>query len=128
MEIIPHSNKGNEISILKNNQVVDTTPRLNDFKEAHRTCFDLFLPSHNVIELRNGGKNGVRISVKLINNGISSQLFFGQNADLTSIVIDGNNNQCDDQKEISSAIRIHDGRIIESECIGSSTFIIFNRI
>ena len=101
--------------------MVDTTPRLNDFNEAHRTCFDLFLPSHNVIELRNGGKNGVRISVKLINNGTSSQLFFGQNADLTWVIIDGNGNQCSEQKEITSAIKILDGRIIKSQCIGSFT-------
>ena len=101
--------------------MVDTTPRLNDFNQAHRTCFDLFLPSHDIIELRNGGKNGVRVSLKLINNGKDTQLFFGQNADLTSVVIDGNNNQCSDQREITSAIRIHDGRILESECIGTFT-------
>ena len=103
--------------------MVDTTPRLNDFNEAHRTCFDLFLPSHDIIELRNGGKNGVRVSLKLINNGKDTQLFFGQNADLTSVVIDGNNNQCSEQREITSAIRIHDGRIIESECKGWLTKI-----
>ena len=82
--------------------MVDTTPRLNDFIEAHRTCFDSFLPSHDIIELRNGGKDGVRISLKLVNNGLSTQLFFGQNADLTSIVIDGNNNECSKQNEITS--------------------------
>ena len=101
--------------------MVDTTPRLNDFNQAHRTCFDSFLPSRDIFELRNGGKNGVRVSLKLINNGKDTQLFFGQNADLISVVIDGNNNECSDQKEITSIIRIHDGRIVESECIG--TFI-----
>ena len=103
--------------------MVDTTPRLNDFNEAHRTCFDLFLPSHDTIELRSSGLNGVRVSLKLIHNEVTSQLFFGQNADLNSVVIDGNNNQCSEQREITSAIRIHDGRIIESECIGSLTKI-----
>ena len=128
IEVIPDSNKGNEISILKNNQVVDKTPRLNDFNDAHRTCFDSFLPSHDIIELRNGGTNGVRISLNLKNHGISTQLFFGQNADLTSVVIDGNNNECSELKEITSAIKIHDGRIIQSECIGLFTYLTFNRI
>ena len=107
--------------------MVDTTPRLNNFNEAHRTCFDSFLPSHDIIELRNGGKNGVRISLTLINHGISTQLFFGQNADLTSVVIDGNNNECSELKEITSAIKIHDGRIIQSECIGLFTYLTLGR-
>ena len=128
IEVTPHANKGDEIFILKNDQVVDTTPRLNDFNEAHKTCFDSFLPSDDIIELRNGGKNGVRISLKLINNGISTELFFGKNADLTSVVIDGNNNACDEQNEVTSAIRIHDGRLIKSECIGSFIYITFNPI
>ena len=101
--------------------MVDTTPRLNDFNATHRTCFDLYLPSLDIIELRNGGINGVRVSVKLINKGISSQLFFGQNADLTWVIIDGNGNQCSEQKEITSAIKILDGRIIKSQCKGSFT-------
>ena len=99
----------------------DTTPALNDFTETHTTCFDSFLPSHDIIELRNGGKNGVRISLNQINNGSSTQLFFGQNADLTSVVIDGNNNDCSEQREITSGIKIHDGRIIKSECTGLFT-------
>ena len=101
--------------------MVDTTPALNDFIETHRTCFDLFLPSHDIIELRNGGKNGVRISLNQINNESSTQLFFGQNADLTSVVIDENNHDCSEQREITSAIKIHDGKIIKSECRGSFT-------
>ena len=116
----PHSNKGDEIYILKNHQVVDKTPRLNDFNEAHRSCFDKFVPSHDLIELRNTGEDGVRISLTLFNNGTSTHLFFGQNADLTSVVIDGNNNQCSEQNEITPNIRIRDGRIIESACEGSS--------
>ena len=101
--------------------MVDTTPRLNDFNEAHRTCFDSFLPSHDLIELRNGGKNGVRISLNQINNGSSTQFLFGKNADLTSVVIDGNNNDCSEQREITSGIKIHGGKIIKSECRGSFT-------
>ena len=108
--------------------MVDKTPRLNDFNDAHRTCFDSFLPSHDIIELRNGGKNGVRISLNLIIHGISTQLFFGQNADLTSVVIDGNNNECSELKEITSAIKIHDGRIVQSECTGLFTYFTFDRI
>ena len=105
--------------------MVDKTPRLNDFNAAHRTCFDSFLPSHDIIELRNGGKNGVRISLNLINHGITTQLFFGKNADLTSVVIDGNNKQCSKKKEITSAIGIRDGEIIKSACVGSFTYPIF---
>ena len=108
--------------------MVDTTPRLNDFNEAHRTCFDSFLPTHDIIELRNGGNDGVRISLEVFYNGSSTQLFFGENADLTSVVIDGNNNECSEQNEITSAIKIRDGRILQSECIGSFTYIIFDRI
>ena len=103
--------------------MVDITPRLNNFNEAHRTCFDLFFPSHDIIEVRNGGTNGVRISVKLVNNG--TQLLFGKNADLTSVVIDGNNKQCSEENEVTSAIRIHDGRIIDSACVGLFTYSLF---
>ena len=102
--------------------MVDTTPRLNNFNKAHRTCFDSFFSSHDIIELRNGGKDGVRISLKLINNGTSTQLFFGQNVDLTSVVIDGNNNQCSEQNEITPLIRIRDGKITESACKGFFTY------
>ena len=101
--------------------MVDKTPRLNDFNEAHRTCFDSFHPSQDLIELQNGGKNGVRISLNQINNGSSTQFFFGPNADLTSVVIDGNNNVCREKREITSGIKIHDGKIIKSECTGSFT-------
>ena len=101
--------------------MVDTTPRLNDFNEAHRTCFDSFRPTRDIIELRNGGNDGVRISLELIYNGMSTQLFFGENADLTSVVIDENNNECRKQREITSKIKILDGKIIESECTGAFT-------
>ena len=101
--------------------MVDTTPRLNDFNKAHRTCFDSFLPIRDIIELRNGGNDGVRISLELIYNGMSTQLFFGENADLTSVVIDENNNECRKQREITSKIKILDGKIIESECTGAFT-------
>ena len=60
----------------------------------------------------------VRISLNQIKNGSSTQFLFGQNADLTSVVIDGNNNDCSEQREITSAIKIHDGRVIKSECTG----------
>ena len=97
--------------------MVDTIRDLN-FNEVHRTCFDLFFPSHDMIELRNGGENGVQISLNIINNEKSTQLLFGPNADLTSVFIDVNNNECSEQNEITSAITIHDGKIIKSECTG----------
>ena len=71
-----------------------------------------------MIELRNGGENSVQISLNIINNEKSNSLLFGQNADLTSVFLDENNNECSEDNEITSAITIHDGRIIKSECIG----------
>ena len=127
IEVTPHANKGDEIFILKNHQVIDTTPRLNDFNAAHRTCFNSFLPSDDIIELRNGGNDGVQISIELITNGIKTQLFFGENADLTSVIIDGNNTECGEQIEKTSAIKINDGAIIESECIGLFILITYDR-
>ena len=121
IEVTPYADKGDAITILKNDQVVDETPYLNDFNDTHTTCFDSFLPSHDKIELRNGGRDGVRISLKLKNDGNSTELFFGQNADLKSVIIDENENECSKQNEIASAIRIHDGRVIQSECLGEFT-------
>ena len=119
--LTPHSNPGDKISILKNNQVVDKTPHESDFNQAHRYCFDSFLPSDDIIELRHGGTNGVRISLGLIYGGISTQLFFGPNADLSSVAIDEDDNKCSETNEVTSKIRIQDGKIIESECLGNFT-------
>ena len=128
IEITPHANKGDAIIILKNDQEVDTTPYLNDFNETHTTCFDSFLPSHDKIELRNGGKNEVRISLKLKNGGNRTELFFGQNADLNSVVIDENENECTKQNEKASTIIIYDERVIQSECLGEFTKYAYDRI
>ena len=114
-------NPGDKISILKNNEVVEKTPHGSNFNQPHRTCFDSFLPRNDIIELRNGGTDGVRISLGLIYGGISTQLFFGPNADLSSVVIDENDNECIAKNEVTSKIRIQDGKIIESECLGNLT-------
>ena len=42
IEVTPHANKGNAISILKNDQVIDTTPSLNNFNEAHQLVLIYF--------------------------------------------------------------------------------------
>ena len=65
---------------------------------------------------------------EVFHDASSTQLFFGENAVLTAVFIDGNNNYCSEQDESTSTIRIYDGRIIESECIGSFTYIIFGHI
>ena len=117
----PDSNPGDEISIWKNNQLFEKTPDGSNFNQPHRSCFYSFPSSDDIIELRNGGTDGVRISLGLIYGGISTQLFFGPNADLFSVVIDKNNNECSEKNEITSKIRIQDGKIIESECLGNFT-------
>ena len=72
----------------------------------------------DVIELRNGGPDGVLISINLINARVKTQLRFGLNADLTRIFIDGDDFKCDQGLEQAYAIRIQNKRIIHSACIG----------
>ena len=101
--------------------MISKTPYRNDFNDVHTTCFDSFLPNQDIIELRSGGTDGVSISVKLNYDGMSTQLLFGKNADLTTVILNRNGNKCSQPYEITSAIKIHDGRITESECRGTFT-------
>lgn len=72
----------------------------------------------DIIELRNGGTDGVDISINLINARVTTQLRFGLNADLTNIWIDGDVFKCGNESELAYAIRIQNKSIIHSACIG----------
>ena len=107
--------------ILRNDQVVDITPGFPNFVNNHQICFDNFDLQNDIFELRHsGGNNGVTISVNLIYQGVTSQLLFGLDADLSSIKIDGDGLKCKINVEASYNLRILNGKIIESECIGLS--------
>ena len=60
---------GDEINILKNDQIVDTIPANNVF-DTHTTCFDSFDLATDIFELRHGGNNnGNEIHIDLVNKG-----------------------------------------------------------
>ena len=117
--MIPKGNRGNAISILKNDQIVDTTPDQNDFVSTHITCFDSYDLENDIFELRHsGGNNDVSIFVNIVHEGVTSQLLFGSKLDLTWINIDGDDLECLTNKESTNFIRIKNKNIIESQCIG----------
>ena len=55
--------------------------------------------------------------MKIINEGIPTKLKFGKNRDLELITISSTNAKCDGNFEISRAVFIQNGEIIESECV-----------
>ena len=111
---------------MRNDQVVDITPGLPNFKTSHKICFENFDQQNDILELRHsGGNDGVTISVNLIYQGVTSQLLFGLKADLTWIKIDGDGLKCKKDVEAAYTLRILNGKIIESECIGLSIISIF---
>ena len=119
IEIIPDpSDPGNGISILKNGKVVDTTPAQKNFVETHTTCFDSFDSQNDIIELRNGGNHGLTISVNLIIGRVNTQLLFGKDADMTWLKIDGDHNGCREDYEKAGLIKIQNGIIAKSACVG----------
>ena len=67
----------------------------------------------------NGGNHGLTISVNLINGRLNTQLLFGQNADMTLLRIDGDHNGCREDYEKAGFIKIQNGIITKSACIGS---------
>ena len=132
MEITAGDNKGNQISILQNDQVVDITPSGENFINIHKTCFDSFDVENDIIELRNGGNDGVRISINLISKGVKTQLLFGKNENSIWVALDKDNDRCKSAEEmeaegmgagrldgeISSFIKIRNGEVIQSACVG----------
>lgn len=113
--------QGNGILILKNDQIVDSVPEHGNFFDVHTTCFDSYDAENDIFELRHaGGGDGVTIHVNLINKGIATKLFFGSNANLDWFWIDENNLRCEKHVEVAHSIKIKNGTLIESECIGNS--------
>ena len=118
IELIPDpGNPGDAISILKNGQVVDITPEQKDFVETHKTCFDSFDVKNDIIELQNGGIHSVTISVNLINGEVTKQLLFGKHANMNWLFID-TGEWCREQDEKASVVRIQNGIITKSACVG----------
>ena len=118
IELIPDpSDPGSAVSILKNGQVVDTTPAQKNFAETHTTCFDSFDLQNDIIELQNGGNHGLTISVNLIHGRGNTQLLFGKNADMTWLKIDGDHNGCWEAYEQAGVIKIQNGVITKSACV-----------
>ena len=78
----------------------------------------------DIIELRTGsgrsGRNGNRqtISINLIHAGVTTQLFFGPNADLTEISLNENYLACAPDSESTLDIKLQNGSIIQSACTG----------
>ena len=112
------SNNGNAITILRNDEVVDTTPAYGGFSNAHETCFESFDIKNDIFELRNGGADAVKISVILTRGGMTTQLMFGLNEDLTEIWINGNLMNCGGGYETTPSIKIQNGIIVRSACKG----------
>ena len=125
IELIPDpGNPGDAISILKNGHVFDITPAQKDFVETHRTCFDSFDLENDIIELQNGGMHSVTISVNLINGEVTKQLLFGPHANMNWLVID-NGEWCRKKEEKASVVRIQNGIITKSACVGMFIKIMF---
>ena len=121
IEITLKDDQGNGILILKNDQIVDSVPEHGNFLDVHTTCFDTYDAVNDVFELRHrGGGDGVTIHVNVINKGIATKLLFGSNANLDWFWIDENNLRCEKHVEAAHAIKIKNGALIESECIGNS--------
>ena len=122
IKIIPisgsSSDYGDAIAILRNDEVVDTTPAYTAFSNAHETCFESFDIKNDIFELRNGGADAVKISVILTRGGMTTQLMFGLNEDLTEIWINGNLMNCGGGYETTPSIKIQNGIIVRSACKG----------
>ena len=70
-----------------------------------------------MFEIRSAGHDSSIISVNLVNEGVRTSLLFGSNADQTEVWIDKEHISCT-PTEHTPAIRIRNGTVIESGCIG----------
>ena len=127
IELIPQGNKGDGILILKNGVVAKSIPSKPYFTSNQTICWNAFDFENDIVEIRhNGGDDGVSIHVNLIHEGVSTKLLFGSNADIDWITLDSgpirsspdasDGLYCQVAKEAAHAIKIQNGKIIESEC------------
>ena len=100
-----------------NDRLVDTTPDFDNFVTPHTKCFGTFDIENDIIELRNDGIDAVSIYVDSIHDGNTTRLLFGQNRNISKLVIDGHSPKCNEDGEIATLIRIKNGSIYESTCI-----------
>ena len=125
IEVIPEGNGGDEILILQNDQVRLTIPPHPNFTETQTVCFDSFDLENDVFEIRhnhgpNGPHDGVSIHVNLNYRDVTTQLLFGQNADLDHIILDSSFNDgwwCRPDSEATGTVKIQNSAIIESICV-----------
>ena len=112
--------RGDAIKILHNDQFVNEIPSGNFGNHTH--CFESFELMNDIIELQSTGTNGADISINLINNGVASQLNgFGLDANLNFIEIDGDLARCNQDIESARFLKINNGKILKSQCIGELT-------
>ena len=117
LEITQRNNKGDAISILKNNQVVDLIPAYRTRGAIHMKCFDTFDVVNDILELRPEGSNGVDISVNLNNNGTITKLLFGPDGSMDWIELDTSHPRCiDGESESAKFVKMQNGRVIQSQC------------
>ena len=123
MEFTPKWNlrrRGDPIKILKNGEPVESVDDIpSDHTDNIERCFESFDVENDIIELKNTGNDGADISINLINDGVITPLEgFGSNSNLAIITIDGNQNACESNHESAPFIRIRNGKILESKCVG----------
>ena len=127
IELIPQGNEGDGILILKNGVVAKSISSKPYFTSTVTICWNAFDFENDVVEIRhNGGEDGVSIHVNLIYEGVSTKLLFGSNANIDWITLDSgpissspkasDGLYCQAAKEAAYAIKIQNGKIIESEC------------
>ena len=112
---------------MKNDVVEATIPAKPNFTSTRKTCWDDFYFQNDIVEIRhNGGDDGVSIKVNLINQGVSTKLLFGSNADIDWIILDSDQNDgnygddgnwCLSSNEAAYAVKIQNGQIIQSQCV-----------
>ena len=115
MEVKQRNNRGDAISIFRNDQIVDRISANRKVNAIHMKCFDSFDVQNDILELRATGTDGSSISVNLHNNGTITKLLFGPNGSKNWVEID-TKTVCSDAIEETSFIKIQNGQIIHSAC------------